>query len=337
MKPTDPVLVTGATGFIGFHTTRQLLGEGRPVRVLVRDPEKATRVLSPIGIDPGDIFVGDMTDVEAVNSALEGCAGVVHSAAGVSVTGGQSDFSENLRGTKAVIGRACEQGSYALFVSSVTAIFDPARPITEDAPLVRSRTQYGRSKAECDAWVRERQAAGAAISIVYPPGVVGPDDPGFSESVKAYRAFLRGTLQSEGGNQLLDVRDLARLFARMLQSETRGRVIAGGHYFDWDDFTELLERATGATISRIRAPGWVLRVAARAMDVAGAVLHKSMPLTFEGIEIATRFPKMLDSPAIEELGLRWRSPDETIEDLFRWYLEVGKLPAKAVPALSGSD
>lgn len=337
MKPTDPVLITGATGFIGFHAAKQLCAEGRPVRVLVRDAEKAARVLAPIGIDPSATIVGDMTDTEAVRRALEGCTGVLHTAASVSVTRGQADFPENLRGTQAVIGQACEQGIYAIFVSSVTAIFDPTRPITADAPLVRSRTQYGRSKAECDAWVRKRQAAGAPIAIVYPPGVVGPDDPGFSESVKVYRSFLRSTLQSEGGNQLLDVRDLALLFARMLDAETCGRLIAAGHYFDWDGFTALLESATGAQISRVRAPGWVLRGTARAMDVAAALLRKPMPMTGEGIEIATRFPRMLDSPEIEELGLHWRSARETIEDLFRWYLEAGKLPAKAVPALANSD
>ncbi len=336
MKPFDPVLVTGATGFIGFHTAKVLRQRGHPVRALVRDREKAERVLGPLGIQGDDVVVGDMTDVDAVRRALQGCAGVVHAAASVTVTSGTVDTSANLRGTEAVIGTACEAGQYAIFVSSLTAIFDPKREITDDAPLAKSRTVYGRSKAECDAWVRKHQAAGAPVAIVYPPGVVGPDDPGFSESVKAYRAFLRGTLQSEGGNQLLDVRDLAELFARMLEDETTGRIVAAGHYFDWDGFNALLEGVTGAKIPRIRAPGWVLRGAARVLDVVGAVLRRPMPMTFEGIEIATRFPRMIDSPVIERLGLHWRPAEETTEDLFRWFVEAGKLPAKVVPRLGPS-
>lgn len=330
-------LVTGATGFVGYHTTKRLRAQGHEVRALVRDEKKAARVLAPLGLGAGDWVVGDMTDGEAVERALVGCDRVVHAAAGVSVTTRQTDFSANLRGTETVIGRACKVGLYSIFVSSVTAIFDSKRPMTEDSPLVRSKTHYGRSKAECDAWVRERQTAGAPISIVYPPGVVGPDDPGFSESVKAYRAFLRGTLKSEGGNQLVDARDLAQLFCRMLEEKTPGRVMAGGHFFNWDEFTAMIEGATGAKISRIAAPGWVLRTAARTMDVVGKATGKPMPMTGEGIEIATRFSKMRDSAAIAELGVTWRPAHETIADLFRWYVDVGKLPAKAAPALAEPD
>ncbi len=328
------VLVTGATGFIGFHIARTLLAHGHDVRALVRSREKAQRVLGPLGLDDAALVVGDMTDAGTVAQAVSGCDAVVHAAAGVSVTSGQTDFSANLLGTRAVLGAACAQGTYAVFVSSLTAIFDPRTPTTADSPLVRSRTHYGRSKAECDAWVRERQAEGAALAIVYPPGVVGPDDPGMSESVKAYRSFLRGILDSEGGNPMLDARDLALLVTRMLEQRTPGRIIAAGHFFTWPAFAELLERVTGARIPRIRAPGWVLRAAGRSLDVVGNLTGRAMPMTGEGVEIATRFRAMQDSPQVAELGLEWRSAEETLADLFRWFVEAGRLPAKAVPGIA---
>ncbi len=327
------VLVTGATGFIGYHATLRLRGEGHRVRALVRSREKGERVLGPLGMGTEDLVEGDMTDERAVERAMEGCDAVLHAAAGVSVTTGETDFSANLRGTEVVMGKALEHGLHAVFISSVTAIFDPDRPATEDSPLVYGRTHYGRSKTECDAWVRARQAEGARAAIVYPPGVVGPDDPGFSESVKAYRSFLRGTLRSEGGNQLLDARDLAKLLVRMLEEQTCGRVVAAGHFFNWDDFTALIEGVTGARIPRIAAPGWVLRLAGRAMDRASKISGRPMPMTGEGIEIATRFPRMRDSPQVAELSVAWRDAEETVRDLFNWYLAAGRLPASAVPAL----
>ncbi len=39
------VLVTGATGFIGYHLAARLEARGFPVRALVRDPGKGERVL----------------------------------------------------------------------------------------------------------------------------------------------------------------------------------------------------------------------------------------------------------------------------------------------------
>lgn len=330
------VLVTGATGFIGFHTAARLRAEGHGIRALVRSPEKGERVLGPLGLGKDALVVGDMTDARAVAEALEGCDAVVHAAAGVSVTSGRTDFDANLRGTELVVGAACERGLETLFVSSLVAIFDPKRPVDDDSPLVRSRSHYGRSKVESDAWVRARQAEGAPVAIVYPSGVVGPDDPGLSESVKAYRSFLRGTLDSEGGNQMLDVRDLAVLLTRMLESKTHGRVVAAGHFFDWDAFTALLEEVTGARIRRIRAPGWLLRGAARTLDVVGRLTGRPMPMTGEGVEIATRFRRIPDSPRVAELGVTWRDPAETLRDLFTWFLDTGRLPPRAVPALVAS-
>jgi nucleoside-diphosphate-sugar epimerase len=329
------VLVTGATGFIGYHTAARLRAEGHAVRALVRSLEKGERVLGPLGIEQGALVVGDMADADAVAKALEDCDAVVHAAAGVSVTSGRTDFDANVRGTEVVVGGACERGTPSVYVSSLLAIFDPKRPVTGDSPLVASKTHYGRSKMRADAWVRARQAEGARVAIVYPPGVVGPDDPGFSESVRAYRSFLRGTLRSEGGNMLVDVRDLALLITRMLERDMHGRVVAAGHFFDWDAFTALIEGVTGATIPRITAPGWLLRGGARTLDVVGKLTGRRMPMTGEGIDIATRFRAIADSPRVAELGVAWRPAEETIEDLFRWFAATGRLPAKAAPALSG--
>jgi nucleoside-diphosphate-sugar epimerase len=331
------VLVTGATGFIGYHTVRRLLAEGHAVRTLVRSSEKAERVLAPLGLTSAAFVVGDMVDREAVARALDSCDAVVHAAAVVSVTTGQMDFRANLRGTEVVVGGACERGLDTLFVSSMTAIFDPNRPMNDESPIARSKTHYGRSKAECDRWVRARQQEGAPVGIVYPSGCVGPDDPGMSESVKAYRSFLRGTLKSEGGNQMVDVRDLSKLFVRMLEERTRGRVVAGGHFHDWDEFTRLLEEATGAKIPRIAAPGWLLRAAARTMDGVGRWTGRPMPMTGEGIEIATRVRPMQNSKRVAELGISWRDPVETLRDLFQWFLDTGRLPPRAVPALHPRD
>jgi nucleoside-diphosphate-sugar epimerase len=331
------VLVTGATGFIGFHTARRLRAEGHVVRALVRDLDKGERVLAPLGISGGALVRGDMCDRAAVGRALEGCDAVVHAAAGVSVTTGRTDFGVNLRGTEVVVGVASARGIATVFVSSLTAIFDAVRPVDDDAPLVRSRSHYGRSKAECDAFVRTRAAEGAAVAIVYPSGTVGPDDPGMSESVRAYRSFLRGTLASEGGNLMVDVRDLATLIVRMLERNERGRIVAAGHFFDWDEFTALIERVTGADISRIRAPGWLLRAAARSFDAVAKVTGRSMPMTGEGVEIATRFRAIDDSPRVAALGVEWRDPEETIHDLFRWFLDTGRLPPQAVPKLADAS
>ena len=140
-----------------------------------------------------------------------------------------------------------------------------------------------------------------------------------------------------GGTQLVDGRDLSVLIVRLLETRTTGRVIAGGHFRSWTDLRADLERVTGATISVIPGPGWLLRLFARTLDVVGRVTGKKMPMTGEGIAIATRWQPVADSKVVAELGVQWRPAQETLRDLFRWYVEVGRLPAKAVPALAGEE
>mgnify|MGYP003509248332 CR=1 FL=1 len=56
------VLVTGGTGFVGFHTVKALHEAGHQVRLLVRSPDKMRRVLGPFGLDTLDHVHGDIAD-----------------------------------------------------------------------------------------------------------------------------------------------------------------------------------------------------------------------------------------------------------------------------------
>jgi nucleoside-diphosphate-sugar epimerase len=331
------VMVTGATGFIGWHATARLRAAGHDVCALVRDAAKAERCLGPIGLDASSWVVGDMADEGAVARALEGCDAAIHAAANVSVTdASQTDaFDRNVDGARTVL-RAAVDGGLApvVFMSSLTAIFDPRRgETTGDSPLVESHSRYGRSKATSDAYARELQSEGAPIAIVYPSGVIGPDDTGLSESVRAYRSFLRTTIRA-GGTNLVDARDLAELLLQLLEQKRTGRFVAAGHYFTWDELTALIEDVTGANISRLSAPGWLLRAGGSLADAIGRISGRNLPLSREGMEIATRWRPIADSPELAALGLGWRPARATLEDMFRWFVQTGRLPASAVPGLS---
>ena len=94
------ILVTGATGFIGAHSMVALLREGFEVRALVRSTEKLKTVTDLHGIEIDDVVVGDVIDPEVVNKALEGCDGVIHTAAMISTQKKDADlvFCGNIYG-----------------------------------------------------------------------------------------------------------------------------------------------------------------------------------------------------------------------------------------------
>jgi len=62
-----PTLVTGATGFVGWHVARALLNRGDSVRALAREPVKLRELP---GIAP---IQGDLRDPASLERAVEGC------------------------------------------------------------------------------------------------------------------------------------------------------------------------------------------------------------------------------------------------------------------------
>lgn len=333
------VLVTGATGFTGWHAAARLVACGHRVHALVRSLDKARTHLGPLGLGDDDFTIGDMTDAAAVKQALDGCDALVHAAAAVSVTkaGGENAFEANVEGAKCVLGGACERGlGSVVFVSSLTAILDPKHPegTTAESPLVECATRYGRSKAASDAFARELQAGGAPLAIVYPSAIIGPDDPGRSESMSAFRGFSQFMIDSEGGTQFVDARDLAALFERIVTTGRTGRMVAAGHFFDWHALREAIVAATGARVGALRAPGFALRGAGRLADVVSRLTGRSFIFGHEAMEVATRWRAIADSPDVAELGITWRDPAETLTDVYRFFLEHGALRPEAVPRLA---
>jgi uncharacterized protein YbjT (DUF2867 family) len=63
-----PILIAGATGFVGGHLARRLREEGEPVRCLVRDAGRA-EALEQAGCE---LHVGDITDAASLAGAGEG-------------------------------------------------------------------------------------------------------------------------------------------------------------------------------------------------------------------------------------------------------------------------
>ena len=68
------ILVTGGTGFVGPKVVHALRAAEKRVRCLVRKTSGA-ETLSAWG---SELAEGDMTDVESLRRAVEGCDAVVH-------------------------------------------------------------------------------------------------------------------------------------------------------------------------------------------------------------------------------------------------------------------
>jgi dihydroflavonol-4-reductase len=335
------VLLTGGTGFVGSHTIGALLARGHRLRLLVRDADRAAATLARHEVDPAsvDVVVGDVLDRPSVDAAVAGCDAVIHAAAAIGITGpgGGSTHDQNVGGTRSVVDAALGQGCDPIVhVSSVAVFIPPTEPeITADSPLSEPRNDYGRSKVEADRWLRGLQDGGAPITIVYPGGVIGPDQPRLDAAMEGIAAARRTAWPSApGGVGLIDVRDLAAaLAAAVVPDRGPRRLVLGGTYLTWPKLGDVTDELCGTKARRVPLPRPVLVGAGTALDVIRRVVPLPYPLTRDAAEIMATAVPTDDAPALAELGITLRPVEESLRDALRWLVEAGHLPASAAPAL----
>lgn len=334
------VLVTGATGFVGFHVVKLLKQHGHEVVALVRSVDKARALYEKHGINIDCFVSGSIVDAVVVRDALQACNGVVHAAAitPLQAASEQDLLATNVGGVKNVIGAACELGiNNCVFVSSITAIFntDAAR-MHVDAPVATSKHAYGRSKAQAEDYVRSLQVQGKGVKTVYPGGIIGPDDPGKSATLMSllYR-MTQGFRITSGGTQQIDVRDLAAFITALLEQNNAkpGRYFTAGHYMPWANFADMLESISGATLPRSDVSGFMLRLIGHYYDIKRLFGPVASPISAETMRYTTQWPVVKNAPEIEQLGVTLRPSSETFSDTLRWMGETGLLDRKLLPKI----
>lgn len=335
------ILVTGGTGFIGSHTVRALRAGGHAVRLLVRDEKKAERLWQHDPAVLEDLVVGSLTSAPDTARALRECDGLVHTAAPVALAASAREARrvarENVLAIRRLVERALESGIERIVHLSSTTVFDTRGVERADAetPIIEDGDAYAASKVAAELRIRELQDRGAPIAITYPPGVIGPDDPGLSEGVKGIAMLLRdGVAITSSGLQTVDVRDLAAVHAALVERKPApGRFVTAAEYLPWAEFAERLDQAAGVRIPRFEVPGQAIRLAGRVGDQLRrfAGIEIDPIVSREASRFATQWTPLDASGTTRALGIRFRPVLDSLYDTVRWLAEAGHVdPSRAL-------
>jgi dihydroflavonol-4-reductase len=324
-------LVTGATGFVGAAVARALLRGQWQVRVLARRGSDR-RNLRSLDVEVSE---GDLTDVDSLQRAAQGCDGLFHVAADYRL--GARDPAElyraNVEGTRNVLSAAHRSGVQRIvYTSSVATIGIPADGTPGDEQSANSLDNmighYKRSKYLAEEVVREAAQGGMSVVIVSPSTPVGPGDvkPTPTGLLVLDAAAGRMPAYVDTGLNIVHVDDVA---AGHLLAYERGRpgerYILGGQDMSLREILQAIARLEGRSPPRIRLPyGVVLPIAYLAEGFA-RLSGRSGRITLEGVRMSRKKMFFSSAKAVRELGYRWRPPVQAFEDAIRWFRDNGML------------
>jgi nucleoside-diphosphate-sugar epimerase len=290
LEPAE-ILVTGGSGFLGSALVARLREQGKPVRLLLRRPPAAGSSADPKGLGgPVSIVYGSLGQPEIVDAAMQGIRVVYHLGAGMK--GPKEEFEQaTIWGTRNVLDACQKHGVDLLVHVSSMGVMDHAGhrtgdPVVETSPVEpypERRGAYTQTKLQAEQMVIDAIEQNGLRAVILRPGQIF--GPGAEKVTPNGVIGIAGRwIVAGGGSRKLplvyrdDVVDAILLAAQ--RPEALGEIIQVVDTTPLDQ-NEYLRAAAPALKGTpvMRVPVSLLMLASVGIEMLGAVLKRSVPLT----------------------------------------------------------
>jgi dihydroflavonol-4-reductase len=332
MSAGDPVLVTGASGFVGSAVVKYLVEAGWRVRALVRPTSPRTQ-LAGLSVEYAE---GDINAAESVERAVAGVRYVIHVAADYRLWARRPSelMRTNIEGTRTVMLAAQRQGvERIVYTSSVATLAPPPDGAVSDesSPLAPSSaiSAYKQSKVLAERLVESLiTQTGLPAVIVNPSAPIGPRDirptPTGRIIVEAASGRMPGFIDT--GLNLVHVDDVAAgHVAALRQGRIGERYILGGQNVSLAEMLGDIARLVGRSPPKLRIPRGLLFPLALVAEAAAQVTGREPFTTLNGLRMAKYRMYFTSAKAERELGYRARPYGEALADAVDWFRRAGYL------------
>ena len=320
-----PVLVTGASGFVGWHVARLLSERGCTVRALARRPD-SVRELNV------EVVRGDLCDPASLEQAVAGCSTVFHVAADYRLWVRDPDpmYRSNVDGTRSVLAAARKAGvDRVVYTSTVGCIGfvkgglgDETTPVS----LADMTGHYKRSK-----WLAEQEALqsareGCPVVIVNPTAPVGDHDFKPTPTGKTIVDFLKGGMPAyvDTGLNIVNVSDVACGHWLALERGRDGeRYILGGENLTLRQIFSELAELGGLAAPKVRLPWAVAAMAGAASTGLASLTGREPKVPWDGVRMARKKMWVTHAKAERELGYHPAPAREALRRAVEWFRANG--------------
>jgi dihydroflavonol-4-reductase len=316
-----PTLVTGASGFLGWHVARLLIERGHTVKALVR-PSSRIRELDAEPVS------GDLRDPASLARAVSGCGLVFHVAADYRLWAADENelYRSNVDGTRNLLDAARQAAVERVVYTSTVGCIGMPRDTegNEDSPvsLAEMHGAYKRSKFLSERVALEFAASGFPVIIVNPTAPVGDHDIKPTPTGKIIVDFLKGEMPAfiDTGLNLVDARDVAK--GQLLACE-RGRAgeryILGAENLTLAEILRKLAAITGRAAPKIQLP-YAVAYAAGVVTTAWAGISGKPPRApLDAVRMARKKMFVSHAKASRDLGYNPGPADAALVRAIEWF------------------
>jgi dihydroflavonol-4-reductase len=318
-------LVTGASGFLGWHVARVLIERGHRIHALCR----ASSEIRELDVER---FTGDLRDPESLTRAVAGCELVFHVAADYRLWSRHPEelYQSNVDGTRNLLDAAAHAGvERIVYTSTVGCIGMPQNSLgDEDTPvsITDMAGHYKRSKWLAEQIALEKARAGLPVVIVNPTAPVGDHDWKPTPTGKIILDFLRDKLPAfvDTGLNLVDARDTA--MGHLLAAEhgrTGERYILGSENLTLQQILERLALIANKPAPATKVP-YALAYAAGVITTAWANITGREPMApLEGVRMARKKMFVTHAKAARDLGFSPAPAEAALRRAVDWFRANG--------------